>query len=197
MALAIVLGVLLSNFFTGEMARRALIVFLFAFCAYTLITTIRRLPDHEESDQRGGAPLLLMIGGVTGVIAGFLGIGGGLVMVPLLQIVARVPLRLSIAASAAVMWVTALIGATAKLATLSQHSINGEALHIADALVLALPMGIGAVVGATIGATITHTIRLPLLRLAIAAVLAGAGARMAGLGGSSHPPPPTDASETP
>jgi len=187
MALAIVLGVLLSNVFEGEIARRALIVFLFAFCAYTLISTIRRMPDHEEADQRGGACMLLAIGAFTGLLAGFLGIGGGLVMVPLLQFFARVPLRLCIATSAAVMWFTALVGAVAKLATLSGHKIAGEALHVTDALELALPMGIGAIVGAAIGATVTHRIRLPLLRLAIAAVLAGAGARMAGLGVESSP----------
>ncbi len=197
MALAIVLGVLLSNVFEGDVARRALIVFLFAFCAYTLVTTIRRTPDTEESDQRGGAPLLLAIGGFTGLLAGFLGIGGGLVMVPLLQFLARVPLRLCIATSAAVMWLTALIGAVAKLATLSQHTIGGEPLHLGDALALALPMGIGALVGAAIGATITHKIRLPLLRLAIATVLAGAGARMAGFGASSPPEAVPDASEAP
>ncbi|MFI4898876.1 MAG: sulfite exporter TauE/SafE family protein [Phycisphaerales bacterium JB059] len=196
MALAIVLGVLLSNVFEGDIARRALILFLFAFCAYTLVTTLRRLPEHEESDQRGGAPLLLAIGAFTGLLAGFLGIGGGLVMVPLLQFLARIPLRLCIATSAAVMWLTALVGAIAKLATLSQHTIEGVPLHLADALALALPMGVGARVGAANGATITHRIRLPLLRVAIATLLAGAGARMAGVG-VDEPEPAADHNPTP
>jgi len=181
MVVAILGGVWLSNVFEGRVAKTGLIVFLFAFCAYTLFTTLRRLPDHEEKDRRGGPAVLVAIGLFTGVLAGFLGIGGGIVMVPLIQVLARVPLRQCIAASAAVMWASSIIGSIGKLATLHTHTINGEALLWTDAVVLAFPMAMGALVGAYYGAGLTHRLRLPFLRLAIAIVLAGAGLRMAGI----------------
>ncbi len=180
MMVAIVLGVEVSDRFDGSVAKMGLILFLFAFCVYTLLTTVRQLPDHTEEDERGGVPLLVGIGALTGVLAGFLGIGGGIVMVPLLAVLGRVPLRLAIAASAAVMCLSAPIGAVRKLSTLSKHVVDGVPLAWQDAMVLALPMGLGAVIGAMIGARLTHRLKLTYLRLAIAVVLAAAGARMAG-----------------
>ncbi len=180
MMVAIVVGVEVSDRFDGSVAKMGLIAFLFAFCLYTFVTSVRHLPDHKEEDERGGVPVLVGIGALTGVLAGFLGIGGGIVMVPLLAVVSRVPLRLAIAASAAVMCLSAPIGAVRKLWTLGSHEVAGVPLAWQDALVLALPMGLGAVIGAMIGARLTHVLKLTYLRLAISIVLAAAGARMAG-----------------
>ena len=41
-------------------------------------------------------------------------------------------------------------------------------------------MAAGAMVGATIGAGLTHSLKLPVLRIAIAVVLAGASFKLAG-----------------
>ncbi|MEZ6242396.1 MAG: sulfite exporter TauE/SafE family protein [Phycisphaerales bacterium] len=180
MMAAIVVGVAISDYFNGSVAKMGLIAFLFAFCLYTFVTSVRHLPDHKEDDERGGIPLLVAIGGVTGLLAGFLGIGGGIVIVPLLAVLARVPLRLAIAASAAVMCVSAPLGATTKLITLHTHSVGGVPLAWQDALVLAMPMSLGAMLGAMIGARLTHRLKLTYLRLAISVILAIAGARMAG-----------------
>lgn len=96
-------------------------------------------------------------------------------LVPLLQVAARVPLRNAIAASAAVMWLTALVGGALKLATLPRLGLS-----VSPALALAGAMAIGAIVGSTVGARLTHRLRLPHLRLAVALALAAAGARLAG-----------------
>jgi len=180
MMLAIVLGVEISDRFDGRVAKMGLIVFLFAFCLYTFLTTVRQLPDHREEDQRGGVWMLVAIGALTGTLAGFLGIGGGILVVPLLALAARVPLRLAIATSAAVMCLSSPIGAAWKLWTLRTHEVDGVPLAWQDALVLAMPMSLGAVLGAMIGARLTHRLKLTYLRLAISIILAVAGARMAG-----------------
>ncbi len=176
MAVAVVAGVLSSNAFPGTVPKLALVAFIFAFTLYTLFTTVRSIPDPPPEAQRCSPALFAAIGLVTGFLAGFLAIGGGIVLVPLLQIAARVPLRNAIATSAAVMWLTALVGATLKLATLPRLG-----LPTSPALALAGAMAIGAVVGSTLGARLTHRLRLPHLRLAVALALAAAGARLAGL----------------
>ncbi|MCZ7632899.1 MAG: sulfite exporter TauE/SafE family protein [Phycisphaerales bacterium] len=108
MAVAVVAGVLSSNAFPGTVPKLALVAFIFAFTLYTLFTTVRSIPDPPPPEaQRCSPALFAAIGLVTGFLAGFLAIGGGIVLVPLLQIAARVPLRNAIATSAAVMWLTA------------------------------------------------------------------------------------------
>lgn len=176
MVAGIVAGVVLSNLLAGGSLRWGLAAFLGLFCAYSIFTVVVGLPDHEPEDTRYARPLLWTIGGGTGVVAGLLGIGGGVLLVPLLQVAARVPVRRAVAGSASVMWLTALIGATLKTATLGEHGQSAI-----GAVVLALPMAAGAVVGATAGATLTHGLKLPVLRAAIAAILAAAGLRLVGI----------------
>lgn len=166
-------GVLLATPLPGTWPKFALIVFIFGYAGYNVAANIWKLPEAPDDAPRPALWKLLAIGGVTGTAAGFLGIGGGIVMVPLLQ-AARVPLRQAIAASASVMWVSAMIGATAKLATLYRFDFGPL-----DALVLAGPMALGAVFGARAGAALTHKLRLPWLRTVIAIVLAMAAARLA------------------
>lgn len=192
MCFSIVLGVVVVNFFQGTIAKNVLVVFILTYCLFNLYSAVRRLPEPEPDQQRGGVALLVGIGSLTGFMAGFLGIGGGIVMIPMLQLIARVPLRQSIAASAAVMWVTAIIGSITKLSLLHTHGQRWQ-----DALTIATPMGLGAVVGARFGAWATHKLRLPFLKIAISLILGASAVRMAvangragsaGQGGSSPIP---------
>ena len=149
--------------------------FLFAFVGWTLFQTIRRLPERQLQEARTGWGYLGPIGAGTGVLAGLLGIGGGIVMVPLMQVLCRIQLRRAIAASASVMWVSAGLGAAMKVWTLPEHDQSRvEALSIAAA------MALGAVGGAPLGAIMTHKLKLPALRVVIAVILAAGGGRAAG-----------------
>ena len=80
-----------------------------------LLTGVRIAADQEPVVTCGR---MLIVGGCFGFGAGLLGIGGGLIIVPLLGIVCRVPLRQCIATSSAVMVVTSIIGAIYKDSTL-------------------------------------------------------------------------------
>ena len=184
MCVAIVAGVLVSNRLDGTIPKLALVAFILAYCVYSAIPdkkapTPTRKPsaqaEGDSDDDLQPRPLRLsLVATITGFAAGFLGIGGGILLVPLLQVVGRLPLRRAIAASAAVMWITAIIGATLKLTTLSSLGLDWL-----DALALASLMAIGAVLGARSGATLTHTLKLPHLKIAIAIILAIAAVRMA------------------
>ncbi len=171
----ILAGVLLSNVFEGETLKFGLVGFLWLYCAYAVVTTVRKLPEPEPEEMKSTWPRIGGIGGMTGVLAGLLGIGGGIVMVPLMILTARVPVRRAVAASAWVMQITAPAGAIVKLATLNEHGQDwGEALY------LAVPMSAGALVGATIGAGLTHSLKTPMLRVVIAVILAVASGKLAG-----------------
>ena len=166
-------GVLLSNVMEGGTLKIALVGFLWLYCAYAIVTTVRKLPEPPEEQMRADWLVIGTIGGGTGVLAGLLGIGGGIVMVPLMIVGAKVPVRKAVAASAWVMQITAPAGAIVKLMTLGEHGQDWG-----DALILAVPMAAGAMVGATIGAGLTHRLKLPALRIAIAIVLAAASVKL-------------------
>lgn len=175
MFVGIIGGVLLSNVMEGSTLKFALVGFLWLYCAYAIITTIRKLPEPREDEMRSGWATIGTIGGGTGLLAGILGIGGGIVMVPLMIVTGKIPVRKAVAASAWVMQITAPVGAVVKLATLGSHGQDwGEALF------LAVPMAAGAMVGATMGAGLTHTLNLPVLRIVIAVILAAASFKLAG-----------------
>lgn len=175
MAVLIIAGARMSDQFAGEAPKLALVVFLFAFCAWTVFTAVRDLPEPPVDATRHAPALLMGLGALVGVLAGFLGIGGGIVLVPCLQIMARMQLRRAIATSAAVMGVTAVIGAITKLAGLGAHGYT-----VSAGLGLGAAMGLGAIVGAPLGARLTHALPTTPLRVVVSLVLAVAGARLAG-----------------
>jgi uncharacterized membrane protein YfcA len=176
MAVAIVAGVLLSNLVDGHYLRLGLAAFIALYCLGTFVALALKRPDHSGQAERVTTANILLIAIIAGLLGGLLGIGGGVVMVPALQLLCRLPLRHAIGTSAGVMWLTALIGAALKLATLHTH--DQSATH---ALLLALLLAPGAIVGARFGASLAHSLPLPIVRAIIATILTIAAARMAGL----------------
>lgn len=174
MAVAIIVGVLLSNRFDGWFLMLLLAVFISAYSFVNLWRLVRRRPPNTGDDERSSSPRLVGIGAAAGLIGGLLGLGGGVVMVPMLQVFARVPLRQCIGTSSSIMWLTAIIGAVMKLATL------GQVGHAADeALWLVLAMGPAAVLGGMLGATLVHKLPLNVVRGAVAVLLLIAAIRIA------------------
>ncbi|MEZ5322952.1 MAG: sulfite exporter TauE/SafE family protein [Microthrixaceae bacterium] len=92
---------------------------------------------------RGGRPAMLAIGVTAGFLAGLLGIGGGLVLVPALTLGLRLPVKRAVATS---------------LATVAMMSVTALVVHVSLGHVdwrYALPLAVGIVPGAQVGATFT------------------------------------------
>lgn len=87
-------------------------------------------------------PRLITIGLVAGLFSALFGVGGGIVIVPLLILVAAVPAHIAAATSLAAIGVTALAGAT-------RYGFEGH-LEVGHAALVGLPAAAGAVVGATL-----------------------------------------------
>lgn len=180
MTAGMALGVLASGQTPGRWALVSFAVFIWIYCLYNIVTTIKRIPDPPDDAPSPPAWSMAAIGLGVGAVSGYLGIGGGILLVPLLRF-SGLPLRHAIAGSAGVMWISSIIGATLKLWSLPGiEDASGTPLRILDAVWFALPMGAGALVGAYLGAMLAHALRLPHLKLAIALILALASVRMVG-----------------
>ncbi|MDP7008426.1 MAG: sulfite exporter TauE/SafE family protein [Phycisphaerales bacterium] len=133
---------------------------------------------HIEGDKttwtRAG-----LTGGVTGTMAGLLGIGGGLIQVPLLNRLCKLPLRKAIGSSSAIMFFTAVIGATVKDASLSEILENTNApFHPSHAILGALCLIPGALLGGWIGAKISTSVPIKAIRIVFALLVAWASFKM-------------------
>lgn len=172
MCTGIILGVLASSQTTGRWPVIGLAVFIWAYCVYTVFTLVRKIPDRPVDAASPKWWILVSIGLLTGGLAGFLGVGGGILLVPLLQL-AGLNMRHAIAGSASVMWISATIGAATKLSFLPSH---GQ--QVMDAIEIAAPMAAGALAGGFFGAWLSHALKVPALKIAIIIVLALAAVRM-------------------
>jgi uncharacterized membrane protein YfcA len=87
----------------------------YAFAALLMVTAIRLLVDHSDAVGRsdlsvGRSALLLLIGLITGVLAGLLGVGGGIVMVPAMVVLFHIPAAVAKGTSLAVIVPTSVVG---------------------------------------------------------------------------------------
>jgi uncharacterized membrane protein YfcA len=136
---------------------------LLGLFAGTLFIAAARMALGNEDRARTGEPpklwLLLTLGLGIGVFSGFLGVGGGFVIVPALTWGAKLPLRPAIGTSLAVISMSCLSGAIG-------HAIQG---HVSPLLLATV--GSGGVLGAFAGAPLSGKIPEKPLRLAFAVLV--------------------------
>lgn len=102
--------------------------------------------DDDPGDDvavRRSMPAVIGLGGLAGFVAGLLGVGGGIVLVPVLTGPLRVPMRRAVASSLVAV-------AVFQVPALTTHVLLG---HVNWAL--ALPLVAGVVPGAQVGARLT------------------------------------------
>ena len=107
--------------------------------------------------------MLVLIGFVAGFFSALFGVGGGIVVVPMLILLARFAERPAMATSLAAIGIIAVVG------TIS-YAIRGD-VHYEYALLLGLP----AAVGAFGGTALQQRVSGPLLSYGFAALLAAIG----------------------
>ena len=109
---------------------------------------------------------IVLVAGGVGVAAGFVGAGGAFLLVPLLVVVVRVPVRVTIASSLGITSMTAVAGFVGKLVT---HQIP---------FVAALTVAVAAIPGARLGAAVSHRVSSRHLKRALAITIVLAAARV-------------------
>jgi uncharacterized membrane protein YfcA len=110
--------------------------------------------------------LLLAIGLVSGIASGLLGVGGGIVMVPAMTLLAKLPVQAAIGTSLAVIIPTALSGVVKHH---QQGNVNWE---------VALYISLTAIIGAWVGAWLVGQIPPAMLKRIFGGVLILVGIRM-------------------
>lgn len=119
--------------------------------------------------MRGRAPSLLTfvgIGSVAGFFAALFGVGGGLIIVPLLIAFARFAPHPATATSLAAILFTAVYGA-------ARYDLSGH-VHWADAVLIGVP----ACAGVLLGTTLQRRISSERLTLLFAILMAAVGVRL-------------------
>jgi len=175
-AVAAVVGVAISNssLFAGKnsyLLARIYGVFLLYVIVYNVpkfTTTRGGAAGLDISQVKRSIPLTVLCGFMTGLPAGLLGIGGGIICVPAQQFLLKMPLKRAIANSAATIAALSIVGAFYKNITLAQHGIA-----IPDSLKIALVIIPGAIAGAFAGGRIMHKLPVNVVR-AIFILLAAA-----------------------
>jgi len=155
--LGAIAGGLMIGFIPGEVVRWLFIVLILYVLSQMLWAMRHSAPPQETRPdcrtvwnprQRGIAVGLSMLGGV---ISALLGVGGGLIQVPLIHTILKAPLRCAIGTS------TFLIGATASASALL-YLVQGKLQP--DTVV---PATLGIVIGARLGVRVAQ--RMPTLAL--------------------------------
>lgn len=127
-----------------------------------------RIRDAERSGWLFAAAVAVP----TGLIAGTLGVGGGIMAVPLQRRFLRVPIRTAIANSATIIIATSSVGAIAKnYAFMVEH---GRSLATFSLAAVLIPT---AIIGSLIGSRWTHRVPLELLKTAFFTLLLLAAVR--------------------
>ena len=168
-AVATIIGVVSSNYIPGEVLRVMLAVFLIFYASWNLSIIARprrRKFSGEGRVENATTPRLVTCGSVTGGAGGIMGLGGGFLLVPLLQLVCNLRLKNAIATSSAVLCVTAAIGAVIKMATLYQHNES-----VRDACLYALLMAPTGAIGAVTGARWLYRLPVTGVRMVMALLI--------------------------
>ena len=161
-----VVGALTGAVIAGFLPERLLAGLFAALLAYTAFTMARGLlrrgdasdedvqldpaaPDGPEAPAYRSRRLPASVGGsfLAGNVSGLLGVGGGIVTVPLIHLVMGAPMRVAVATSNFMMGLTAAAGAYAYL---FRGDVDPR---------LAAPVILGVAAGAAIGAAVSARLR--------------------------------------
>lgn len=176
---AVVVGVLVSesSLFAGRYEMYLCGLFgMFLFCVSGLelrgvsrrndapASALNETPDKPRKNSRMSWRTAVAVAVPTGFVAGLLGVGGGVLAVPLQRHFLNIPLRTAIANSAAIIIATSLVGAVVK-----NHNYLIEHDDSLRSFALAVMLIPPAMLGSMVGSRLTH--RLPIQHLKTAFLL--------------------------
>jgi uncharacterized protein len=117
-----------------ELTKNLFVMLFFAvLMVLTSVSMIRdKRPEIEKSSLKYNYPLIMIEGFIIGILTGFVGAGGGFLIIPALVLLARLPMKMAIGTSLLIIAAKSLIGFTGDIST--QMSINWYFLLVVSAL---------------------------------------------------------------
>lgn len=96
------------------LTKNVLIMLVFAAlmiaAAVSMIRPQKNAPSETDGKPEFNYPLILVEGAVVGVLTGFVGAGGGFLIIPALVVLARLPMKLAVGTSLLIIAAKSLIG---------------------------------------------------------------------------------------
>lgn len=172
--LATAVGAVVGALIAFLLDERILAGMFAALLVYTSVSMYRasRSRDAEASMVSPDEPLVALpigLGGgvVGGLMSAILGVGGGTVVVPVMHLAMKVPLRVAMATS------NLMVGVTASASSFIYLARGGITPFVVG------PTAVGVFLGAALGARIAPRVQVRTLRLLFVVVLLGLALRMA------------------
>ena len=150
-----VLGAYLSSLITGEKLK-LIFALLLLYLAYKMARRDGSIGEESSEINHSRVPV---VGILSGLVSGLLGISGGVLNVPLFHTFVGIPMRYAVGTSSFALFFTALAGAI-------EHYQLGQ-VDVRTAVLLAP----GLIIGGRLGALTAHSVRPETLRRAFAGVL--------------------------
>lgn len=185
---AVLAGVGISElpFFAGngEAYLRGLFGLFLLFVAVTDLYRLARkrregsaVPAEHENPIRAPRPIswgsAVLVAVPTGLVAGILGVGGGIMAVPLQRRFLNIPIRTAIANSATIIIATSLVGATSK-----NYAYVVDSGFSISSFILAALLIPTAMIGSSFGSRLTHRVPLNFVKVAFFLLLLVAAIRL-------------------
>jgi uncharacterized protein len=172
----ILIGVEAGNMIDAQRMQQIFGVFLIYVALENLWRIVRKRAEPVPHEQRITWTRCGFVGAAMGFWAGLLGVGGGIVAVPLLQKLCRLPLRQCIATTAACMCFSASFGAIRKNMALPSLGLDPQ-----ESLQIAAFLAPTAVLGGLFGGRLAHALPLNAVRVAFVLLLLWSSAELLGI----------------
>jgi uncharacterized protein len=120
-----------------EVTKSILMMILFAvlmvFASISMIRKQDQLNGNENAEQKFNYPMILLEGTVVGILTGFVGAGGGFLIIPALVLFSKLPMKLAVGTSLLVIAAKSLIGF---LGDIIHYQMDWRLLLIATSLAI-------------------------------------------------------------
>jgi uncharacterized membrane protein YfcA len=106
-----------------SLSKDALILSVFSlFMLFAAFSMLRKPHDESKEHRPLHLGLLALLGLVIGALSGFIGAGGGFMIIPALAIFAKLPIKSAIGTSLFILVINSLVGFIASISNLSQSN---------------------------------------------------------------------------
>ncbi|MCY7422033.1 MAG: sulfite exporter TauE/SafE family protein [Chitinophagaceae bacterium] len=124
-------------FFIGsfQVTHSLFVMVMFAILMVAASLSMIRSKKIEAEEKTNSSPVVLMVYGVLiGIVTGFLGAGGGFLLIPALVLLMKLPMKKAIGTSLLIIALNSLIGF---LGDIGRHPINWKFILIVSAIAIA------------------------------------------------------------
>lgn len=83
--------------------------------SYSMIRKDKKKTEDNAGEQKFNYPLILAEGGVVGVLTGLVGAGGGFLIIPALVVLSKLPMKMAVGTSLAIIAAKSLLGFSGEL----------------------------------------------------------------------------------